>query len=132
MFTVDRQEEFVLRTLEERDIRFVRLWFTDFSVPSTSVNQSRTNRMSRSSSVRSTNSSCLSTAITLDGPEYLTRRGGPGYTSESARPVFPRGYGADGRVSLTARNYPAGRTVEPWTVRTKERAPGAEGQSRTA
>ena len=24
-----RQEEFVLRTLEERDIRFVRLWFTD-------------------------------------------------------------------------------------------------------
>jgi glutamine synthetase len=27
--TVDRQEEFVLRTLEERDIRFVRLWFTD-------------------------------------------------------------------------------------------------------
>jgi glutamine synthetase len=26
---VDRQEEFVLRTLEERDIRFVRLWFTD-------------------------------------------------------------------------------------------------------
>jgi hypothetical protein len=30
------------------------------------VNQSRTNLMSRSSSVRSTNSSCLSTAITLD------------------------------------------------------------------
>jgi glutamine synthetase len=30
---VDRQEEFVLRTLEERDIRFVRLWFTD--VPGT-------------------------------------------------------------------------------------------------
>ena len=29
MITVDRQEEFVLRTLEERDIRFVRLWFTD-------------------------------------------------------------------------------------------------------
>jgi len=27
--SVDRQEEFVLRTLEERDIRFVRLWFTD-------------------------------------------------------------------------------------------------------
>jgi glutamine synthetase len=26
---VDRQEDFVLRTLEERDIRFVRLWFTD-------------------------------------------------------------------------------------------------------
>jgi glutamine synthetase len=26
---VDKQEEFVLRTLEERDIRFVRLWFTD-------------------------------------------------------------------------------------------------------
>ena len=25
----DKQEEFVLRTLEERDIRFVRLWFTD-------------------------------------------------------------------------------------------------------
>ena len=29
MITVDRQQEFVLRTLEERDIRFVRLWFTD-------------------------------------------------------------------------------------------------------
>jgi glutamine synthetase len=26
---VDRQEEYVLRTLEERGIRFVRLWFTD-------------------------------------------------------------------------------------------------------
>jgi glutamine synthetase len=26
---VDRQEQFVLRTLEERNIRFVRLWFTD-------------------------------------------------------------------------------------------------------
>jgi glutamine synthetase len=26
---VDKQAEFVLRTIEERDIRFVRLWFTD-------------------------------------------------------------------------------------------------------
>jgi glutamine synthetase len=26
---VDKQQEFVLRTLEEREIRFVRLWFTD-------------------------------------------------------------------------------------------------------
>lgn len=26
---MDRQKEFVLRSLEERDIRFVRLWFTD-------------------------------------------------------------------------------------------------------
>ncbi|MGZ6855360.1 MAG: glutamine synthetase beta-grasp domain-containing protein, partial [Mycobacteriaceae bacterium] len=26
---MDRQQEFVLRTLEERDIKFVRLWFTD-------------------------------------------------------------------------------------------------------
>src|SRR3979411_1933745 len=26
---MDRQQEFVLRTLEERDIRFVRLWFPD-------------------------------------------------------------------------------------------------------
>ena len=24
-----KQQEFVLRTLEERNIRFVRLWFTD-------------------------------------------------------------------------------------------------------
>src|SRR3712207_6130569 len=29
MAGMDRQQEFVLRTLEERDIRFVRLWFTD-------------------------------------------------------------------------------------------------------
>jgi glutamine synthetase len=29
VYTVDRQQEFVLRTLEEREIRFVRLWFTD-------------------------------------------------------------------------------------------------------
>ena len=29
VMAVDRQVEFVLRTLEERDIRFVRLWFTD-------------------------------------------------------------------------------------------------------
>lgn len=26
---MDKQTEFVLRTLEERDVRFVRLWFTD-------------------------------------------------------------------------------------------------------
>jgi len=26
---VEKQAEFVLRTIEERDIRFVRLWFTD-------------------------------------------------------------------------------------------------------
>ncbi len=26
---MDRQQEFVLRTLEERDVRFIRLWFTD-------------------------------------------------------------------------------------------------------
>ena len=29
MPTMDRQQEFVVRTIEERDIRFVRLWFTD-------------------------------------------------------------------------------------------------------
>lgn len=29
MGTMDRQQEFVLRTIEERDIRFVRVWFTD-------------------------------------------------------------------------------------------------------
>ena len=29
MIELDKQQEFVLRTLEERDIRFVRLWFTD-------------------------------------------------------------------------------------------------------
>src|SRR5690554_4369312 len=26
---MNRQQEYVLRTIEERDIRFVRLWFTD-------------------------------------------------------------------------------------------------------
>ena len=26
---MDKQTEFVLRSIEERDIRFVRLWFTD-------------------------------------------------------------------------------------------------------
>ena len=26
---MNRQQEFVLRTIEERDVRFVRLWFTD-------------------------------------------------------------------------------------------------------
>jgi glutamine synthetase len=26
---MDKQQDYVLRTLEERDIRFVRLWFTD-------------------------------------------------------------------------------------------------------
>lgn len=29
MERLDRQQEFVLRTLEDRDVRFVRLWFTD-------------------------------------------------------------------------------------------------------
>jgi len=29
MGAMDKQQEFVLRTLEERDVRFVRLWFTD-------------------------------------------------------------------------------------------------------
>ena len=41
---------------------------TDFRKPSTSVNHSRTNRMSRSSSVRSTNSCCLSMVISLGAP----------------------------------------------------------------
>ena len=27
--TMGKQEDFVLRALEERDVRFVRLWFTD-------------------------------------------------------------------------------------------------------
>ena len=31
---MDRQQEFVLRTIEERDIRFIRLWFTDVVEPS--------------------------------------------------------------------------------------------------
>src|SRR4028118_1238564 len=31
MAPMDREQEFVLGTLEERDIRFVRLWFTDVS-----------------------------------------------------------------------------------------------------
>ncbi|MEY4437977.1 MAG: hypothetical protein RL249_389, partial [Actinomycetota bacterium] len=26
---ISKQQEFVLRTIEERDIRFIRLWFTD-------------------------------------------------------------------------------------------------------
>ena len=39
---------------------------TDLRKPSTSVNHSRTNRISRSSSVRSTNSCCLSTVAPLD------------------------------------------------------------------
>lgn len=26
---MDRQQEFALRTVEERDVRFIRLWFTD-------------------------------------------------------------------------------------------------------
>ena len=26
---MDKQTEYVLRTIEERDIRFIRLWFTD-------------------------------------------------------------------------------------------------------
>ena len=26
---MSKQQEFVLRTIEERDIRFIRLWFTD-------------------------------------------------------------------------------------------------------
>jgi len=29
MLRMDRQQEFVLRSVEERDIRFIRLWFTD-------------------------------------------------------------------------------------------------------
>ena len=31
MATMDRQQEFVLRTLAERHIRFVGLWFTGVS-----------------------------------------------------------------------------------------------------
>ena len=26
---MDKQQEYVLRTVEERDVRFIRLWFTD-------------------------------------------------------------------------------------------------------
>ena len=42
---------------------------TDLRKPSTSVNHSRTKRMSRSSSVRSTNSVCLSMGDILPHPE---------------------------------------------------------------
>ncbi len=49
---------------------------TDFSVPRTSVNQRRTNRMLRSSMVRSTNSCWRSTAL------------------QSRREAFPAGYAA--------------------------------------
>lgn len=28
---MDKQQEFVLRTIEERGVKFVRLWFTDVS-----------------------------------------------------------------------------------------------------
>src|SRR6202161_4311093 len=47
---------------------------TDFRYPSTSVNQSRTKRISRSSRVRSTNSSCLSTAIVCPVHVSITLR----------------------------------------------------------
>ena len=26
---MDRQQDYVLRTIEDRDVKFVRLWFTD-------------------------------------------------------------------------------------------------------
>src|SRR5690606_2094283 len=68
-------------------------------VPSTSVNQSRTNRMSRSSSVRSTNSCCRSTAAP------------PGRTD----PAFHPTHG-----SATFRRLPALTTT---TVRAPEKAP---------
>ena len=29
VITMDRQHEYVLRTVEERGVRFVRMWFTD-------------------------------------------------------------------------------------------------------
>src|SRR6516225_4115888 len=66
---------------------------TDLSAPSTSVNQSRTKRMSRSSSVRSTNSSCLSTGITLDvSREYFTGGWLGHATSGDTQRAFPPGY----------------------------------------
>jgi len=34
---MDKQTEFVLRTMEERDVRFVRLWFTDVLWPDFNV-----------------------------------------------------------------------------------------------
>src|SRR5215472_2015857 len=69
---------------------------TDLSAPSTSVNQSRTKRMSRSSSVRSTNSSCLSTGITLDvSREYFTKRGRRRPQSAGRGGARPGGGGAD-------------------------------------
>ena len=48
---------------------------TDFRYPSTSVNHSRTNRMSRSSTVRSTNSVCLSMGHILPHRATRVRRG---------------------------------------------------------
>jgi hypothetical protein len=71
----------------------------------TSVNQSRTKRMSRSSSVRSTNSSCLSTAITLDGPV-------------SAR-LRRRGFSRPARLGCVARRRSASGPWQPgWSSRT--------------
>src|SRR3954452_22517940 len=50
---------------------------TDFSVPRTSVNHSRTKRMSRSSMVRSTNSCCLSMPAILGGRSRTSSRTRP-------------------------------------------------------
>ena len=68
---------------------------TDLRNPSTSVNQSRTNRMSRSSIVRSTNSCCLSTCRSLTAPCFRRVTGGRGNLRDRGR----RGALGSGTVS---------------------------------
>jgi hypothetical protein len=58
---------------------------TDFSMPRTSVNHSRTNRMSRSSTVRSTYSCCLSTTPPDLRPIAADRSGTDGRSRDRTR-----------------------------------------------
>src|SRR4051812_818728 len=80
---------------------------TLLSVPSTSVNQSRTKRMSRSSSVRSTNSCCRSTSLPRIAPAGSV----------------PRPHYADITLSATWIDDPGRQYGSPESLRNNMRMP---------
>ena len=94
---MDRQQEFVLRTLEERQIRFVRLWFTDvLGLPEVGGGRARPSSTARSPRA---SASTARRSRASPGPARATCSPGP------TRPPSRSCPAADGRPSDTARMF---------------------------
>ena len=100
---------------------------TDFRKPSTSVNQSRTNRTSRSSSARSTKSSCLpmrSGRPPVGSADRRQRSSAPSAEDFAPRTVSPRGVCARARPARVAEHLDARSSAARWRRRASTSSSG--------